>query len=43
METGQLRIRIAADPPDLTPGELSVDELESVSGGAYTPPSIYPP
>ena len=43
METGELRIKIAAEPPEVEPGELSEEELDRVTGGAYTGPSNYPP
>ena len=41
-ETGELVIKIAAEPPPVEAAELGEDELSGVSGGAYDAPSIYP-
>ena len=42
IETGELRIKIADEPPEVESAELGEAELSGVSAGAYTPPSIYP-
>jgi hypothetical protein len=42
METGELRIKIAKEPPPTETAELSDSELGAISAGAYTAPSIYP-
>jgi hypothetical protein len=42
VETGDLRIKIATEPPAIESAELSPVELEAVSAGAYSPPAIYP-
>lgn len=42
IETGELRIKIAAAPPDVEADELTADELERVSAGSYDSPPIYP-
>jgi hypothetical protein len=43
LETGDLVIKIAADPPDVEASELDEDELAGVSAGAYNTPAMYPP
>ena len=43
METGELRVKVATEPPEIDSGELSLDELEQISAGAYNTPSVYPP
>ena len=41
LETGELAIKIAADPPAVDSAELGEEELSGVSAGSYAP-SIYP-
>jgi hypothetical protein len=43
LEAGELRIKIAAEPPDVESAELDESELAGVSAGAYAAPSTYPP
>jgi hypothetical protein len=42
LETGELVIKIAAEPPPVESAELGEDELTAVSAGAYSPLSSYP-
>jgi hypothetical protein len=42
LELGDLRIKIAEEPPEVEAGELDEGELTSVSAGAYNVPAMYP-
>jgi hypothetical protein len=42
LESGELRIKIAAEPPEVAAAELDEGELASISAGAYSTPSLYP-